>query len=94
MTPSSTEARATCSLAELPIKQGIAVTGSVNRHRAIQPVGGVTHKIEGFFDSVKAAAAGLTGEQGVMMPTSNVADLMLHADVVDAVARGSSTSGR
>ena len=86
---SSTELYALLSsLAELPIKQGIAVTGSVNQRGEIQPVGGVTHKIEGFFDVCKAAAAGLTGEQGVMMPASNVANLMLRADVVDAVAQG------
>ena len=86
---SSTELYALLSsLAELPIKQGIAVTGSVNQRGEIQPVGGVTHKIEGFYDACVASAAGLTGDQGVIIPASNVANLMLRTDVVDAVAEG------
>ncbi len=76
------------SLAALPIKQSIAVTGSVNQHGEIQPVGGVTHKVEGFFETCKAAKGGLTGEQGVVLPASNVANLMLRDEVVQAVAQG------
>jgi predicted ATP-dependent protease len=76
------------SLAELPIKQSIAVTGSVNQLGEIQPVGGVTYKVEGFFDTCKAANGGLTGEQGVVLPALNVANLMLRDDVVQAVAEG------
>jgi len=76
------------SLAGLPIRQGIAVTGSVNQLGEIQPVGGVTHKVEGFFDTCTAAAGGLTGDQGVIIPASNAANLMLRDDVVDAVAAG------
>jgi len=86
---SSTELYALLSsLSELPIKQGIAVTGSVNQRGEIQPVGGVTHKIEGFYDACVASAAGLTGDQGVIIPASNVANLMLRTDIVDAVAEG------
>jgi lon-related putative ATP-dependent protease len=76
------------SLAELPIKQSIAVTGSVNQHGEIQPVGGVTYKVEGFFDTCKASKDGLTGEQGVILPASNVGNLMLRDEVVQAVAEG------
>ena len=76
------------SLAQLPIKQSIAVTGSVNQHGEIQPVGGVTYKVEGFFDTCKSAKGGLTGEQGVVLPASNVANLMLRDEVVQAVADG------
>lgn len=84
---SSTEVYALLSsLARLPIKQGIAVTGSVNQHGEIQAIGGATAKIEGFFDVCKEK--GLTGEQGVILPAANVATLMLREDVVDAVAAG------
>ncbi len=84
---SSTEIYALLSsLADVPIKQGIAVTGSVNQHGQIQPIGGVNQKIEGFFDVCKAK--GLTGEQGVMIPVQNVKNLMLRNDVVEAVAAG------
>lgn len=84
---SSTEVYALLSaLARLPIKQGIAVTGSVNQHGEIQAIGGATAKIEGFFDVCKEK--GLTGEQGVIIPAANVATLMLREDVVDAVAAG------
>lgn len=84
---SSTELYALLSsLSGLPIKQGIAVTGSVNQHGQIQPIGGVNQKIEGFFDVCKAK--GLTGEQGVMIPVQNVKNLMLREDVVQAVAAG------
>ena len=72
------------ALAAVPVKQGIAVTGSVNQRGQIQAIGGVNYKIEGFFDV--CAARGLTGEQGVMIPSANVQHLMLRQDVVDAVA--------
>lgn len=81
---SSTELYAILSaLSGLPIKQGIAVTGSVNQHGEVQPIGGVNQKIEGFFDVCKAT--GMTGEQGVIIPQSNVQNLMLREDVVEAV---------
>ena len=84
---SSTELYALLSsLSGVPIKQGIAVTGSVNQHGQIQPIGGVNQKIEGFFDVCRVA--GLTGDQGVMIPLKNVRNLMLRRDVVDAVAEG------
>ncbi len=84
---SSTEIYAILSsLSGLPIRQDIAVTGSVNQKGEIQAIGGVNYKIEGFFDCCKAK--GLTGRQGVMIPRSNVQDLMLRADVVAAVERG------
>ncbi|HSH40974.1 MAG TPA: ATP-binding protein [Arenicellales bacterium] len=73
-------------LADAPIRQSIAVTGSVNQHGEIQAIGGVNEKIEGFFDCCKAA--GLTGDQGVAIPASNVKHLMLRQDVVDAVEAG------
>ena len=74
------------SLSELPIRQDIAVTGSVNQKGEIQAIGGVTHKIEGFFDLCKKR--GLTGKQGVLIPQSNVKDLVLNDEVVDAVKNG------
>ena len=74
------------SLSDIPIKQGIAVTGSVNQHGEIQPIGGVNQKIEGFFDLCKVL--GLTGNQGVMIPTQNVKNLMLRKDLIEAVAAG------
>ena len=84
---SSTELYALLSsLADAPIRQGIAVTGSVNQHGQIQPIGGVNQKIEGFFDVCRAK--GLSGEQGVMIPIQNVHNLMLRKDVVEAVAGG------
>ncbi len=70
----------------IPIKQGIAVTGSVNQYGEIQPIGAVNEKIEGFFDVCKAR--GLTGEQGVIIPSRNVRHLMLREDVVEAVREG------
>jgi lon-related putative ATP-dependent protease len=83
---SSTELYALLSaIAELPIKQSLAVTGSVNQLGEIQPIGGVNEKIEGFFDLCNAR--GLTGKQGVLIPASNVKNLMLRHDVVDAVSR-------
>ena len=74
------------ALAEVPIKQSLAMTGSVNQHGEVQPIGGVNEKIEGFFDICKAR--GLTGEQGVLIPASNVKHLMLRRDVVQAVEDG------
>jgi len=74
------------SIAEVPVRQGIAVTGSVNQLGDIQPIGGVNEKIEGYFDVCKARK--LTGEQGVIIPTGNIQHLMLRADVVDAVDKG------
>jgi ATP-dependent Lon protease len=71
------------SLSQIPIRQDIAVTGSVNQKGEIQPIGGVNHKIEGFFAVCKAR--GLTGSQGVIIPHQNVEDLMLRKDVVVAV---------
>jgi predicted ATP-dependent protease len=70
----------------LPIKQSLAVTGSVNQHGQVQAIGGVNEKIEGFFDICKAR--GLTGDQGVLIPVSNVKHLMLRNDVVEAVEQG------
>jgi lon-related putative ATP-dependent protease len=84
---SSTEIYALLSsLSQIPIRQGIAVTGSVNQNGQIQPIGGVNQKIEGFFDVCRAL--GFTGRQGVMIPHQNVKNLMLRKDVVDAVASG------
>jgi lon-related putative ATP-dependent protease len=74
------------ALAEAPIRQSLAVTGSVNQHGEVQAIGGVNEKIEGFFDL--CAAAGLTGDQGVLIPASNVKHLMLKQEVVDAAAAG------
>ena len=84
---SSTELYALLSaLSELPIRQGLAVTGSVNQKGEVQPIGGVNEKIEGFYRVCKAK--GLTGDQGVLIPQSNVENLMLHHEVVDAVKAG------
>ena len=84
---SSTELYALLSaLSEVPIKQGIAVTGSVNQTGEVQSIGGSTHKIEGFFNVCKAK--GLTGEQGVVIPKDNVRNLMLRPEVVEAVRNG------
>jgi len=84
---SSTEIYALVSaLSGLPLRQDIAVTGSINQQGDIQAIGGVNEKIEGFFDVCRIK--GLTGTQGVMMPESNVEDLMLREDVLEAVATG------
>jgi predicted ATP-dependent protease len=74
------------SLSGLPIKQNIAVTGSVNQKGEVQAIGGVNEKIEGFFEVCKAK--GLTGDQAVMIPESNIQNLMLKEEVVDAVREG------
>ncbi len=82
---SSTELYAILSsLSGVPLKQNIAVTGSVNQNGEIQAIGGINRKIEGFYDLCRVK--GLTGEQGVLMPTSNLRNLMLRPDVVQAVA--------
>ena len=84
---SSTELYSILSaLSQLPIKQNLAVTGSVNQKGEVQAIGGVNEKIEGFFEVCKAK--GLTGKQGVMMPESNVQNLMLKEEIVDAVKEG------
>jgi lon-related putative ATP-dependent protease len=74
------------SLGGFPLKQSLAVTGSVNQHGQLQPIGGVNEKIEGFFDICRAR--GLTGTQGVVIPAANVKHLMLRQDVVEAAAAG------
>jgi predicted ATP-dependent protease len=82
---SSTEVYALVSaLAGLPLRQDIAVTGSMNQQGDIQAIGGVNEKIEGFFDVCRIN--GLTGSQGVLIPSANVEDLMLRDDVLEAVA--------
>ena len=84
---SSTELYAILSsLAGLPIKQSIAVTGSVNQKGGIQPIGGVNQKVEGFFEICRLV--GLTGEQGVIVPHQNVRNLMLRDEVVEAIREG------
>jgi len=74
------------SLADVPLKQSLAITGSVNQFGQSQPIGGVNEKIEGFFDVCRAQQ--LTGEQGVIIPRTNVKHLMLRDDVVAAVEKG------
>lgn len=84
---SSTELYALLSaLSGVPIRQGLAVTGSVNQNGEVQAIGGVNEKIEGFFDLCKARR--LTGEQGVLIPASNIDHLMLRPDVVEAAQDG------
>ena len=74
------------ALSDVPLRQDLAVTGSVNQHGEVQPIGGVNEKIEGFFDICQAR--GLTGTQGVLIPQANVQHLMLRKDVVEACAQG------
>ncbi|MDO8958811.1 MAG: S16 family serine protease, partial [Rhodocyclaceae bacterium] len=74
------------ALSGIPIRQSLAVTGSVNQFGVVQPVGGINEKIEGFFDI--CAARGLSGEQGVLIPAANVCHLMLRQEVVEAVRQG------
>jgi lon-related putative ATP-dependent protease len=74
------------AIAEAPVRQSLAITGSVNQLGEVQAVGGVTEKVEGFFDV--CSAAGLTGQQGVLLPAANVKHLMLRRDVVEAVEAG------
>jgi Lon-like ATP-dependent protease len=73
------------AISGVPLQQGIAVTGSVDQKGTVQPVGGINHKIEGFFEVCRLK--GLTGEQGVMIPEGNVGDLMLKDEVVEAVRK-------
>ena len=74
------------SISEIPLNQSLAVTGSVNQRGQVQAIGGVNEKIEGFFDICQAR--GLNGEQGVLIPASNIKHLMLRHDVVKAVEAG------
>ncbi len=74
------------ALSDVPLKQGVAVTGSVDQHGNIQPIGGVNEKIEGFFEYCKTS--GLTGDQGVIIPHRNIQNLMLDHDVIEAVNEG------
>jgi predicted ATP-dependent protease len=84
---SSTEIYALLSaLSDLPIRQDLSVTGSVNQNGDVQPIGGVNQKIEGFYDVCRIK--GFTGTQGVLIPAENVDDLMLRDEVIDAVAKG------
>ena len=82
---SSTELYALLSsLSGIPIKQGLAVTGSVNQYGEVQVIGGANEKIEGFFDICNSRPGGLTGQQGVLLPAANIKNLMLRPDVVAA----------
>jgi lon-related putative ATP-dependent protease len=74
------------AISEVPIKQNFAVTGAINQHGQVQAIGGVNEKIEGFFDICNSR--GLTGDQGVLIPSTNIKHLMLRQDVIDAVAAG------
>jgi len=74
------------SIAMVPIRQDLAITGSMNQFGHVQAIGGLNHKVEGFFEICKAR--GLTGTQGVVLPTSNVSHLMLDDEIIEAVAAG------
>ena len=74
------------ALTDVPIRQSFAMTGAIDQHGNIQPIGGVNEKIEGFFDACRER--GLTGDQGVVIPTANAGDLMLRGDVVTACREG------
>jgi len=74
------------AIAEVPLRQDVAVTGSVNQHGQIQPVGGINEKIEGFYKSCKVK--GITGSQGVVIPKGNIPHLMLDDEVIQAVSDG------
>jgi len=74
------------AITHLPIDQGIAITGSINQHGEVQSIGGVNEKIEGFYHLCKDR--GLTGTQGVIIPRTNMINLMLAPDVIEAVAQG------
>jgi predicted ATP-dependent protease len=73
-------------LADLPLKQSLAITGSMDQRGVVQAVGGTNEKIEGFFDVCRIG--GLTGEQGVIIPATNTQHLMLREDILDAVDEG------
>jgi predicted ATP-dependent protease len=74
------------ALADIPLRQDLAITGSLNQQGQVQAIGGVNEKIEGFFDICKAR--GLTGTQGVVIPSANEVHLMLRQDVLEASAAG------
>ncbi len=74
------------AIGDVPLKQSLAVTGSINQHGEMQAIGGVNEKIEGFFDVCNGR--GLTGKQGVIIPATNVKDLMLNEQLVEAAAAG------
>lgn len=74
------------AMTNVPIRQGIAMTGAIDQHGHIQAIGGVNEKVDGYFDACRSQ--GLTGEQGVIIPKSNAGDLMLHPDVVEACRDG------
>ena len=74
------------AIADIPVRQDLAVTGSLNQHGQVQAIGGVNEKIEGFFDI--CSARGLSGSHGVVIPAANAVHLMLRQDVQDAVAAG------
>ena len=74
------------AICNVPIKQSLAVTGSINQHGQVQAIGGVNEKVEGFFRLCQSR--GLTGQQGVVIPASNQLHLVLHEDVIAAVAAG------
>jgi predicted ATP-dependent protease len=74
------------ALAEVPVKQSIAITGSINQWGHVQAIGAVNEKVEGFYDTCRAL--GLDGAQGVILPRANVAHLMLREDVAEGAARG------
>ncbi|MEZ5976925.1 MAG: S16 family serine protease [Planctomycetota bacterium] len=74
------------ALTGVPLRQSVAMTGAIDQFGHLQPIGAATEKIEGFFDT--CSDAGLTGDQGVIVPVANVRDLMLRHDVVEACAEG------
>jgi ATP-dependent Lon protease len=74
------------ALAGIPIRQSLAMTGAIDQHGHVQAIGGVNEKIEGFYDACRYA--GLTGDQGVVIPASNAGDLMLRHDVIEACEKG------
>ena len=74
------------AIAHVPLRQDRAITGSINQHGEIQPIGGVNEKIEGFYAACKSK--GLTGQQGVIIPASNARHLMLNDEVIQAVEKG------
>jgi len=74
------------SLSEIPIRQDIAITGSINQFGEAQPVGGIIHKIEGFYRTCKYR--GFTGTQGVIIPHTNIDNVILRDEIVDSIKRG------